>query len=347
MGKVILIDSRKTGDWSLDLLFAGLVQNLGAENVIDFPPQEKHRMGRPKLVGEHEKDWGAERMSLSYVPEFASIRRWSTGEIQEELRRGRIDYIFLDERKESYELYMSLRANFFEVPVVLVSGHDKFWNVSPDWVRKNYYPRRMKAMFLDNWRDEYNLLPNAHVYSWSINFDHLWNPADRNQKKVYDVSFMGYNSHPDRARFIDHLLSSKLLSAVKFNLVMERRPDSFGMFVNKAEYFRTMAQSRICLNLKGAAENGKTLRFYEIPYVGSLMLSDRSSFLQNQAAPFLEGVHYAAFGDEHELESQIYNLLHAPGVMDTMAKHGHEWAMQEHTSKARVRQMLEKLNGQV
>jgi len=34
-----------------------------------------------------------------------------------------------------------------------------------------------------------------------------------------------------------------------------------------------MAQSKICLNLPGASTGGRALRYYEIPYVGSFMLT--------------------------------------------------------------------------
>lgn len=339
--RALLIDARKTGDWSLDLLFAGLVSNLGPENVIDFPSHDKHRMGKPKLVGEHEKDWGAERMSLSYVPQHASLKRWTSGEVMEELRRGKIDIIFLDERHESYELYLSLKANFFEVPVIVVAGHDKFWNESPRYVRTNYYQRNIRAMFLDNWCDDYNLLPNTHVYNWSTNFDHLWDPAQRKQEKLYDISFTGYNSHPDRARFVDHILSR--WGHLKLNIVLERKPDSFGLFVNKAEYFKMMAQSKICLNLRGAAVNGKTLRFYEIPYAGSCMLSQDTGAVQVE--PFENAKHCLYFANESELDDRIDGLLANDSKREIIAAEGLAHVLAKHTAHARVKSMLEKIIG--
>lgn len=340
--RVLLIDSRSGGDWSLDLLYAGLVQNLGHENVVDFPSYDKRRLGPIALTGDPERDWGAERGSLSYVPGCASFHRWTEWEVLHEMRLGRIDLIFVDERPESYEIYLRLRANIFgEIPVVLVSGHDKFWNVSPQWVVANYYPGRVKATFLDNWRSEYSYVDRAHVYNWSINFDHLWTRPEKLPEKVYDISFMGYNSHPDRAMVVDHI--TRRWGHLRLNLVLERRPNSFDMFVPKSSYFDTMLRSHICLNLRGAAENGKTLRFYEIPYVGSTMLSQDTGAVQLH--PFEPDRHCTYFRTLDELDVAIDVLLEEGWARDIQASRGHEHAMANHTSKRRVEEMLKVIRG--
>ena len=339
--RALLIDARSTGDWSLDLLFAGLITNLGYENVVDYPSHNKHRMGVPKLIGDHEKDWGAERMSLSFTKEHKLLRHWTRADVMEEIRYGKIDIIFLDERRESYELYLGLKANFFDIPVVIVAGHDKFWNESPNFIRTNYYKRNIKAMFLDNWREEYNSISNAYPYNWSINFDHLWDINNREQDKLYDISFTGYNSHPDRVMFVDHIMSK--WKDLRLNVVLERRPDSFGLFVNKSEYFKTMAQSKICLNLRGAAENGKTLRFYEIPYVGSCMLSQDTG--ANQIDKFEHEKHCLYFKDIKELDTLIEDIVFNDAKCKSIANNGLAHALNKHTSHNRVRSMLEKING--
>lgn len=337
--KVLLIDSREGGDWSLDLLFAGLVNNLGVENVIDFPSHLKHRMGKPNLIGDNEKDWGAERMSLSYTHCYDKGRVWTRNDVISELRNNNIDMIFIDENVNSYNLFLSIGGHIYETPVTVVSGHDKFWNVSPEWLKKNYY-RNCKFMFLDNWRDEYNKVTNANVYNWSINFDHLWN-QNRQNEKVYDISFMGYNSHPDRERFLSHIIN-KYNSKLKLNFVFETRPNSFAKFVNKHEYFKQISQSKICLNLRGAAENGKTLRFYEIPYVGACLLTQDSNAMQ--LYKFENNKHAAYFSNERELDDQIEMLLEDDNYK-LIATNGFEHATKYHSVSFRIKEILDKVNG--
>src|SRR5258708_4910671 len=107
------------------------------------------------------------------------LKSYLKQEIFDLFRRKQIDLIFVDESDQSYKIYLELRANFFDVPVIVVSGHDKFWNHDPEFVRENYYSKKLKLMFLDNWRPEYSRLPYACMYNWSMNFDHLWDPNDR------------------------------------------------------------------------------------------------------------------------------------------------------------------------
>ncbi len=346
--KTLIIDARTGGDWSLDLLFAGLVRHYGPENVIDHPYHAKHR---EKLVftGNPEHDWGLERRTLGYTPKNDLVVKQPDQEIFWMLQRGEIKRIFIDERQESYELYLRLRANFFKVPVVVVAGHDRFWNQSPEYVAAKYAPN-LEAMFLDNWRPEYGNLPNTHVYNWSTNFDHYWTRPPRNDhdeleyKKLYDVSFMGYNSHGDRARFVDHIL--KKWGHLRLKLDLERTPDTMRSYVRKEEYFKVMAQSEICLNLRGAAENGKTLRFYEIPYVGSLMLTQDSGAVQVE--PFQNKCHCLYFKNEDELDSHL-DAMFKPGmepIRKQLAMQGHAHAQRYHTVDARMKQILGVLDGQ-
>lgn len=338
--KTLIIDARTGGDWSLDLLFAGLVRHYGPENVIDHPYHAKHR---EKLVftDNAEHDWGLERRTLGYTPMNDKVMKYPDQEIFWMLQRGEIERIFIDERQESYELYLRLRANFFKVPVVVVAGHDRFWNQSPEYVAAKYAPN-LEAMFLDSWRPEYGNLPNTHVYNWSTNFDHYWDREKCPKEKLYDVSFMGYNSHGDRARFVDHII--RKWGHLRLKLDLERTPDTMRSYVRKDEYFRVMAQSKICLNLRGAAENGKTLRFYEIPYVGSFMLTQDSGAVQ--VHPFEQARHCAYFTNEEQLDNWIGVLLSNEHMWKNMSAAGHEHALRFHTVDARMKQILGVLDGQ-
>ncbi len=335
--RVVFIDGRKGGDWSLDLVYAGLVKNLGIDNVIDYPAQDKHRMGVPKLTGDPERDWGLERMSLSYAPDYQRSKVWSQADVTHEIKKGRVDYIFVDERVESFELYCSLRAAFFNVPVIVVAGHDRFWNVSPEFVRQDYYKNNLKRMFLDNWKSEYNSLSYARNHNLSTNFDHLWDRYDINssKEKIYDICFMGYNSHSNRSGAIDHILSK--WGHLNNHIVLERRPDTFEQFVPKKQYFEAMVQSKICLNIRGAAESGKAMRFYEIPYAGSFMLSETWPGMYDQLHPM--SCRY--FSSLDELDEGIKWALEHPFEREVVAALAHSTAVYENSSTYRVKKMLE------
>lgn len=347
---ILFIDARKGGDFTLDAMWAGLILKHGMENVIDYGPcVEKHREGIPVVTGNAEKDYGAERRSLGYVPGCTQMPIYTRCQINEMIKSGQISTIFLDEREESYILYLQLSAKWYNIPVVVIAGHDRFWNVNPDHpldILHNYYGKNLVGLFADNWRDSY--FESSYIYpmSYATNFDHLWDVSRRQEwleNKVYDVCFMGYNSHGDRATAIDHILKKYENSS---NCVwVEKRPNIMDTFIRKTEYFKKMAQSKICINLRGGAECGKALRFYEIPYVGSYMLSQR--FGGTQVHPFREGHECCYFSDLNELDQHISHMLQFPDEREKIAKAGYEHAMKFHTARARVDYIYECLNGQI
>lgn len=341
--KVLFIESRTGGDFTMDAVWAGLVDKFGPENIIDYPPKEKHREGVPRVTGDIEKDYGAERRSLCYTPKPDLLPTANKYDIRDMFVRGEISRIFIDERNESWGLYLEILANHFSIPVVVIAGHDRFWNSDPSSLQR-MYGSNLEAMFLDNWRENYRSLKNAFTMSYATNFDHLWDASKREEylnDKVYDVCFMGYNSHGDRARFVDHLL--KRYGGAHNFLFVEKRPNTMDAFIRKNEYFKRMAQSRVCINLRGGAECGKALRFYEIPYVGSCMLSQVDQ--AEQVHPFEHQKHAVYFKDEAELDNWVDILLGSDIFREKIAKAGHEHAMKFHTARARVDYIYRCLDG--
>lgn len=310
----VVMDLREGGDWSLDLCFAGLVQNLGPDNVLDMPYRDKHRQWysvvdpddedncmRPPVV----HDWGLERRSLGFVPGIERYRRTQRDALTL-IRERQVRRVWLDERMESFAMYRASGFYDAKVPVVVVAGHDRFWNHSPQFVA-SLYGERLEAMLLDNWYPEYASLPfRTRRIGWSCNFGHYWTPIVPPPRKRIDICFVGYNSHPDRARFIDHIESR--WGHLRNHIYLERRPDTTEEFIPKSILFRIMQESKICLNLRGAADRGKTLRAYEIAHVGSFMLSQRIDD-PGMMMDFRENVDCTYFSDEAELDIRIQEAL--------------------------------------
>ncbi len=330
---------RAGGDWSLDLLFAGLVRALGPESVFDYPRKEKHREWRPDDIG---TDWGKERRTLGYTPRNHEVSS-DLVEIRQEALAGNLTVI-MDERDESFTQYARMGLLYMNTPVVIVAGHDRFWNESPHFVRERL-GSRMVHMFMDNWRSELDDLSWVSLINWSANFDHYWSRPTQPPEKTTDICFFGYNSHPDRLRFIDHILNHPEWSRMRLDFLFERRPDITDVYLSKSEYFDRMARSKVCLNLRGAADKGKTLRFYEIPYVGSFMLSQEPE--DRQVFPFTDGLHCGFFRNEDELDGWLdssLTCLNSDEVRERIASVGHRHLMEHHTCEARARQVLERLD---
>jgi hypothetical protein len=334
MEKYLVIDMRDGGDWSLDLLFAGLVLNQGPENVDMFPYKQKHVEWETLT----ERSWNLERRSLGYTTLNRSVPRKTEAEIKAACLKNEYDFVFLDEREESFLQYLKLGLNYTKTKVVVVAGHDKFWNHSPDFVSK-LYGKNFHMMFLDNWKPEYDTLPWAKLINWSTNFDHFWDPSKRDgllKDKKYDVCFLGYASHPARTVVIDFV--EKNFGHLNNYILFERKPDTIENFLLKSEYFPIMAQSKICLNLAGAAVDGRALRFYEIPYVGSFMLTQKTK--AKQLDPFVHGTHCMYFDTLDELEQMVKSMLRYDEIRENMASAGHRLSLEKHSVKRRVEYVL-------
>lgn len=299
------------------------------------------------LEGRRASDWGLERRTLGFVEGMEDDRRAVVPNGTELVtldilkRRGEIGRVWLDERMESFQKYRELGLDRTDVRVVVVAGHDRFWNHSPEFVAA-LYGERLEAMLLDNWYPRYADLPfKARRIGWSCNFDHYWIRPEVPPEKDIDVSFIGYNSHPDRARYIDFI--RRTFPDLRLRLVLETEPDSFGGFVPKDQYFDIIQRSRIALNLRGAADRGKTMRSYEIPYVGSFMLS------QGIEDPgiyddFRNLEHCVYFNSEVQLERQIRwflgigsgeSSLIGEQYRETIAAQGHARAMDNMSVESR------------
>lgn len=337
--KVLVIDMREGGDWSLDLLFAGLVKNLGWNNVDMFPFRRKHL----ELIDPGKSDWGQERRSLGWTEDNVYIPDLSERDVKKSLMAGEYDYIFLDERQESYEMFVRVGGPFSpkKTKVVVVAGHDRFWNHSPSAVA-SLYGDRLSTMFLDNWQPEYDELPFVRLINWSHNFEHYWDSSKRDeflQNKVYDICFMGYNSHPARATIIDHVQNR--WGHLNNFILFERQPDTMEKFIPKSEFFKVIAQSKICLNISGAAVSGKALRFYEIPYVGSFMLTQQTAY--KQLDPFVHGKHCLYFDNLEQLDAHVDSMLRYDWIREMMAAEGHRHSLEKHSVVARVKYVLENI----
>lgn len=343
----VIIDLRDGGDWSLDLCFAGLTMNGLA--VLDVPYKDKHREWWDVIDGKRVRNWGLERRTLGFVPSSYDDRPSNppgTELVGLELlkKRGEISRVWLDERMESFQRYRELGLDRTDTRVIVVAGHDRFWNHSPEFVA-SLYGDRLEAMLLDNWYPRYAQLPfRARRIGWSCNFDHYWDRPSVPLEKDIDVSFIGYNSHPDRERFVSFV--RKAFPDLKLHLVLETEPDSFKNFIAKSEYFDVIQRSKVALNLRGAADRGKTMRAYEIPYVGSFMLSQRIDD-PGMAEDFRHAEHCVYFETESELADSISWATDPRWTQcrEDIAFDGHEHALNELNVKSRWLDVLRWLDG--
>lgn len=336
--RYLVIDTRAGGDWSMDLIFAGLVKLVGYQNVFDYPHKDKHREWDPTRT-----DWGMERRTLGYTP-WNGLVSSSRQEILSTAARRELTVI-LDERAESFEVYHQLGLGVLRTPVIVVAGHDRFWNDQGIPGVRSMYGAELLHIFIDNVTPEVEqqipqLGPNISPINLSANFEHYWMYPGIVEKTT-DICFFGSTSNPDRHVVVDHIQSHPEWKDMRLDIVLEGRPGVTDTFIPKREYFQRMAQSRVCLNIGGAAA-GRAFRFYEIPWAGSFMLSQE--FPAKQLHPFVDGVHCGYFANLDELDGWLDSALtcgNSDDMREAIAHQGREHLLRYHTCEARTRYILD------
>ncbi|MHB8407882.1 MAG: glycosyltransferase family protein [Acidiferrobacterales bacterium] len=335
MKKILMLDPKLTGEWASDLFFAGLVKRFGQENVLDYPMHMKYRK-LPVRTGNDHLDWDAQRGMAGFIPD-CKVASPSRPQLIQMMQRGEIGAIFVEEHARCHELYKEVSAGFFNIPVIVATASDDF--DTPLATLKQWYGKNLRAIFTQNWLPEFDGNPLVHVFNYSVNFDYMWDVSKREsllKDKIYDISFSGNGvGIPERPRFVEHIRRKWGHLKLNLNCAMER--GYFGQF--RDEYFETMARSKICLNLPGASRSRHTLRFYEIPYVGSCMLSYDAGF--KQLFPLLDGTHCMYFKDENELDMSIEFLLNYPEYRERYAKQGHDFVMKNYDPANLVKRMFD------
>lgn len=321
----------------MDLVFAGLVRTVGPGNVFDYPRKDKHREWDPTRT-----DWGMERRTLGYTP-WNGLVSSSRQEIVA-AAAARDLTVVLDERIESFEVYHQLGLGVLRAPVVVIAGHDRFWNEQGIPGVRSMYGSELLRVFIDNVTPEVDVRLQSQrdvsLINLSANFGHYWMHPGA-VEKVTDICFFGSTSSPDRQVIVDHITTHPEWREMRLDIVLEGRPGVTDTFVPKREYFQRMAQSRVCLNIGGAAA-GRAFRFYEIPWAGSFMLSQE--FPARQLHPFVDGVHCGYFANLDELDGWLDSALmcgNSDDVREAIARQGREHLLRHHTCEARARYILD------
>lgn len=327
--KYLILDVKHGGDWHLDLLFAGLVKVVGHENVIDFPHKVKHREWDASKIGQ---DYYLERRTFGYT-EYNSLIKSDLNYIKELAKKGELICI-TDERDDNFDFMKRLKIS---CPTVILAGHDRFWNDKGPYGVQQMYGDNFLWMFIDQHLNT-NVINASHI-NLSTNFDHQWNrPVDK-PKKEFDICFFGYVSHPTRKVFIDAIRNHPVFGKLNNKIILEEESNTAQQFLTKEYYLNVMLRSKICLNLRGGSDRGHTMRFYEIPYVGSFMLSNKPEY--KQLYPYIHGEHCLYFDDINTLYSSLAFALRNEKQREEMALAGHKFTLENQTCENRARYVLD------
>jgi len=322
--KVLFINSL-SADYVQDLTYAGLVKVLGKNKILDMPWNKKYHIPYKKYP-----------KNLGYIPNSLISSLTSRTSFH-------FDAVFVGSSKvESFETYIALVDKIpSNVPVIFIDGGDQPViggdltvyerpELYQEAVNKRPFDYIFKREYLVN--KEYG--PNVFPLPMSFNFDHL--PTLPNNFK-YDVSFWAVESYPIRTEALA-LLENKF--DCKSNGT--GRNQKFSRYKRKGPYYlKELASCKIILNFRGGGWD--TLRYWEVPAVGRLMITQRPGILIPN--DFIDGKHviHCKEGLTDLIDLCAYYLKNET-KREEIAQNGALHLKKYHTDVMRTRYILEHIH---
>lgn len=244
-----------------DLTYSGLVKKLGLQNVIDIKWNKKFHINYKK----YPKNLGYIKNSLF----LSLINRFSR----------KYDAVFIGASKvDCFQEYIKIAPSIDQnIPVIFIDGGD-YSEVGSDLAEYGYpelYEKSQKIRSFDYiFKREYlaNNSYSDNVFPLQISFrlDRL--PSLPVEKK-YDVSFWAVETGSNYGN-----IRTKALKLLEDKFDCEdngtKRNQKFSKYSRKGDfYLKELKRCKIVLNFRGGGWD--TMRYWEVPAVGSLMITQK------------------------------------------------------------------------
>lgn len=321
--KVLFIGS-KSYDYMQDIVYSGLVKVLGIRNVIEYNWNKKYHLPLKK----YPKNLGYFKNSI-----FSSFH----------INKTQYDLVLLASTKpDSFKSYIQIASDIpAKVPVVWVDGGDRAEIGgdlerlgAPQLLEKAQDLREFDIIFKREMKLNKTYAKNVVSLTFGFNLSRL--PSTLPTSKKYDVAFWAGESHPIRTKALEMLKHQFDCDANRttkgVDLENFARTGSF--------YLQELAACKINISLRGGGFD--TLRYWEIPAVGSLLLSEPADIIIEN--DFVDKKH-AVFCDPSidDLLGLCTYYLKNESEREKIEKNGKSHLLDHHTDICRANYILRQI----
>ncbi len=324
----ILFIASGHSDYLEDLSFVGLSGISGKENVVPLRAMRKHYIS----TRVYPKNMSRTRGAVDYVRDKFAVRKI--------MKQSAYDCVIIGSAKRDvFEKYNKIAAKISRnAKVIFIDGGDEA-EVGADAVRLGFealYKEAFSKKAPDViFKREYlkNKDYPANVYPLPLAYG---GPAldGAGGGKKYDVVFWAVDNMPVRAKVLD-------FCAGKWDCDENgsSRGQTFKKYNRKGiRYLAELAASKVCYNFRGGGWD--TLRYWEIPAVGSLMISGKPGIVIPD--DFEHGKHAVFCKDDlSDLEELTNYYLKHDREREEIAAEGKKHLLKYHTARNRAEYILD------
>jgi len=235
--------------------------------------------------------------------------------LEEIVRRSQeVGAVIVGSVRDSVDAWRPIQNHFRDRPVAWLHGEDAHDHPWPG--RDVLYTHRFQRELLPGTPDILPLplgIPAQAMH-----------PCDR--PKDIDVSFVARSNHPWRKEIAARLAREGFF-------VRLDAP------VSRTAYCDILNRSRIAVSVRGSGYD--TMRYWEIPYHGALLLSERLPIVLPDN--FVDGESAVFFDSPAEMVDLSRGLLGDPARLERIAAAGRDLVRARHTAVHRARYVLEKM----
>ena len=335
---MILYICSDESDYLQDLTYAGLCDVLGKDNVWDYPFHWQYHSEK-KFFWNRKEEYPR---NLGYVPTDKLCTVSSLSELTQSLRKNHFDLVVLASAKpDALHVFESLFDDF-KCPWIFIDGGD-WQGIGGDFKRLG--GETSFKLFEELSNEKRPGIIFKRELPLNVNYDFVFPlqfsvhasrapVLDPQTPKKYQVLFWAVESSPVRKQAFKLLEgrydceSNGSVQGQKFRKYRFRG----------VNYFKALSESRINLSFRG--EGFDTLRYWETPASGSLLISEQptiqipNNFAYSRQAVFCKP-------DLSNLLSLIdYYLGHENERID-IAREGQKHLLQHHTHIKRAEYLLD------
>lgn len=327
----ILYLNHPEADYSGYALYHGLCQVLGADNVVDFPSKRSYhgeihhypnqypsgRVGGEMTTGTREGgvtgpfEWSTPRLT----------REHSEADVRGLLRAHQVDLVFC-EAPRALTLHWLRQLRVDLPPRLILSDGEDYEDIRQDLIGEFRFGLYLKRDLVPRFAGQ--VFQGCAVKPFPFSTCLLERPPER-ERDIDVLCAMGDT----------HSIRKKILAAVE-------RLGREGYRVDTArtswhDYIDRLCRSKISVAPRGHGQD--TLRRWDIPAAGALMLQERLTLIESN--PLRDGEHMIAYApDASDVEAKLRHWLSDDEGRRRIARTGqdHVWGL--HTPAARAREAL-------